>query len=80
MFVLYAADATNLDVLEALPVYVPGWVETDEIRAVARFLAVLDPAILYTINSGNLDGSPQPRYNVTTQSSSDEDRGIRGTI
>ena len=36
-------------VLEALTVYIPGWVETDEIRAIARLLAALDPAIHYTI-------------------------------
>lgn len=36
-------------VLEALTVYIPGWVETDEIRAIARLLAALDPTIPYTI-------------------------------
>jgi pyruvate-formate lyase-activating enzyme len=36
-------------VLEALTVYIPGWVETDEIRAIARLLAALDPATPYTI-------------------------------
>lgn len=36
-------------VLEVLTVYIPGWVETDEFRAIARLLAALDPAIPYTI-------------------------------
>jgi pyruvate formate lyase activating enzyme len=36
-------------VLEALTVYIPGWVETGEVRAIARLLAALDPAIPYTI-------------------------------
>jgi pyruvate-formate lyase-activating enzyme len=36
-------------VLEVLTVYVPGWVEMDEIRAIARLLVALDPAIPYTI-------------------------------
>lgn len=36
-------------VLEALTVYIPGWVETDEVRAIARLLADLDPTIPYTI-------------------------------
>jgi pyruvate-formate lyase-activating enzyme len=36
-------------VLEALTVYIPGWVETDEIRAIAQFLAALEPAIPFTI-------------------------------
>jgi pyruvate-formate lyase-activating enzyme len=36
-------------VLEALTVYIPGWVETEEIRAIARLLVALDPSIPYTI-------------------------------
>jgi len=36
-------------VLEVLTVYIPGWVETDEFRAIARLLADLDPAIPFTI-------------------------------
>jgi pyruvate-formate lyase-activating enzyme len=36
-------------VLEVLTVFIPGWVETDEIRAIARRLAALDPTIPYTI-------------------------------
>jgi pyruvate-formate lyase-activating enzyme len=36
-------------VLEVLTVFIPGWVETKEIQAVARLLAGLDPTIPYTI-------------------------------
>ncbi len=36
-------------VLEVLTVYVPGWVELEEIRAIAGLLSELDPAIPYTI-------------------------------
>jgi pyruvate formate lyase activating enzyme len=36
-------------VLEVLTVYIPGWVEVDEIRAVARHLVTLDSTIPYTV-------------------------------
>jgi pyruvate-formate lyase-activating enzyme len=36
-------------ILEVLTVYIPGWVETEEMRAIACLLAALDPAIPYTI-------------------------------
>jgi pyruvate formate lyase activating enzyme len=36
-------------VLEVLTVYIPGWVETDEFRAIARHLVALDPTIPFTI-------------------------------
>jgi pyruvate-formate lyase-activating enzyme len=38
-------------VLEVLTVYIPGWVETDEFRAIARLLVALDPTIPFTILS-----------------------------
>jgi pyruvate-formate lyase-activating enzyme len=47
-----AAPAEILErgmVLEVLTVLIPGWVETDEIRAIARLLAALDPTIPYTL-------------------------------
>lgn len=36
-------------VLEVLTVYIPGWVEIEEVRAIARRLADLEPTIPYTI-------------------------------